>query len=124
MPLIRQKWITRQDLRNNPHIIYVFGDNLLGCGLGGQAKEMRGEPNAFGIATKASPYKYLNDNEHFYQMALYYAHRFKQLSDYLKLGRSVVWPKDGIGTGLADLANKAPRINNLLRLHIEHLESL
>jgi hypothetical protein len=124
MPLIRQKWITRQDLRNNPHITYVFGDNLFGYGLGGQAKEMRGELNAFGIATKASPYKYLNDNEHFYQMASHYAHRFKELSDYLRVGYTVVWPEAGIGTGLADLANKAPRINDLLRLHIEHLESL
>ncbi|MEC7290450.1 MAG: hypothetical protein VXW22_10215, partial [Pseudomonadota bacterium] len=55
MIILRQHRIYRQDLRANPGTIYVFGDNTERVGLGGQAKEMRGEPNARGIATLWSP---------------------------------------------------------------------
>jgi hypothetical protein len=58
MPVLRQKWITRDDLRANPNVLYLFGDNERREGLGGQAKEMRGEPNAIGVRTKASPSKH------------------------------------------------------------------
>lgn len=37
------------------YFIYLFGDNLLRKGLGGQAKEMRGEPNTLGIVSKKYP---------------------------------------------------------------------
>lgn len=43
------KYIKRQDLKSNPNTQYLFGDNLKRSGFGGQAKEMRGEPNAIGI---------------------------------------------------------------------------
>jgi hypothetical protein len=33
----------------------VFGDNGRRIGFGGQAKEMRGEPNAIGVATNWEP---------------------------------------------------------------------
>lgn len=51
----RQKYITREDLKNNSKTIYLFGDNDYRKGLGGQAREMRGEPNAIGIRTKKYP---------------------------------------------------------------------
>ena len=53
--IIYQDWITRQDLLDNPDRIYLFGDNVQRQGFGGQAKEMRGEPNAIGIITKKKP---------------------------------------------------------------------
>jgi hypothetical protein len=53
--IIKWKRIYREDLRNNPDFMFLFGDNLQRTGLGGQAKEMRGEFNAIGIATKKSP---------------------------------------------------------------------
>lgn len=49
------KFITRDKLKANPHVLYIFGDNMLRRGLGGQAKEMRGEPNAIGVVTKREP---------------------------------------------------------------------
>jgi hypothetical protein len=55
MTLIFQEWITRKDLRENPDKRYVFGDNVERRGYGGQAKEMRGEPNAIGVVTKWAP---------------------------------------------------------------------
>lgn len=51
---IRER-ITRQDLRDEPDKIFLFGDNLKRAGYGGQAKEMRGEKNAVGIPTKKAP---------------------------------------------------------------------
>ena len=35
------KVITRDKIKENPDVLYLFGDNLLRKGLGGQAKEMR-----------------------------------------------------------------------------------
>ena len=58
MPVIYQKRICRDDLRRNPNAVYIFGDNEARTGLGGQAREMRGEPNAMGIATKRSPHEF------------------------------------------------------------------
>jgi len=52
MGIRTEKHITRQMLRAEPGTLWVFGDNLQRKGLGGQAKEMRGEPNAIGIPTK------------------------------------------------------------------------
>ncbi len=53
--IIFQKFIYREDLKNNQGVIYLFGDNDMRRGRGGQAKEMRGEPNSIGIRVKKSP---------------------------------------------------------------------
>lgn len=50
-----RKFITRQMLRDEPEKLFVFGDNFGRVGFGGQAKEMRGEPNAVGVLTKRFP---------------------------------------------------------------------
>jgi hypothetical protein len=47
--------ITREDVRQNKDKIFLFGDNLIERGFGGQAKEMRGEENSVGIPTKKAP---------------------------------------------------------------------
>jgi hypothetical protein len=114
MPLIYQEWITRQDLRANPESIYVFGDNREGEGFGGQAREMRGELNAFGIATKESPSEYLDDSN-YCDVGTEWLQDFSLLREYLDQNRTVVWPQAGIGTGLAMLEQKAPRLASLLR---------
>lgn len=49
------KIIKREKVRANPDVLYLFGDNDIRKGFGGQAKEMRGEPNAMGISTKKLP---------------------------------------------------------------------
>jgi hypothetical protein len=127
MPLIFQKWITREDLRNNPESVYIFGDNALRFGLRGQAKECRGEPNAVGIITKRAPN---NDPESFMNDAdlkrfrLHYLEIFNYLTLCLIAGKTVVWPEDGVGTGLADLPNKAPAIHREISLYLEGLKAL
>ena len=54
---------TRAEIKANPDKLYVFGDNMARVGLGGQAKEARGEPNSVGIPTKWRPGK--NDGDYF-----------------------------------------------------------
>ncbi len=55
MPIRREPHITRQMVRAEPEAYWVFGDNLARKGLGGKAREMRGEPNTIGIVTKRAP---------------------------------------------------------------------
>ena len=104
----RQKWITRDDLKKNPDTIYLFGDNLAGYGLGGQAKAMRGEPNAVGVPTKKLPSTaanaFMSDAE--------YENNVRAIDAALAripAGAPVVIPEDGLGTGLARLDQTAPR---------------
>src|SRR3972149_600556 len=60
MPIIFQKHYTRDGIKKNRNCWYVFGDNMMRYGYGGQAKEARGEFNAIGIPTKWSPHKYFS----------------------------------------------------------------
>ncbi len=118
-------YITRTMLRTEPDVLFVFGDNLQRRGLGGQAKEMRGENNAIGIPTKAAPNMteaaFLSDGDFDrwarqsgYEICLLLAHEGK-----------IVWPAAGIGTGLAQLRKHAPtiwRAIERLRLALETSE--
>jgi hypothetical protein len=105
--------ITRDMLRSEPETLFVFGDNLAGRGLGGQAREMRGEPNAIGIPTKHAPSRHPSaffDDSDLTTFKLIAGGRFTRLAEHLRAGGKVVWPADGIGTGLAELERKAPAI--------------
>lgn len=102
-----QSWIVRADLQSNPNTLYVFGDNEARYGRGGQAKEMRGEPNAVGIATLRSPGDFWSDSDTARQNAVIDAD-MAALFAALDQGRQVVFPTDGVGSGLADLERRAP----------------
>jgi hypothetical protein len=127
MPLVRQRLIRRADLRANRHALYVFGDNLAGTGLGGQAAEMRFEPNAVGIPTKLrpsrSPGAYLTDR-HLTTIEHRCTPLFARLRAQLAAGGIVVWPADGIGTGLARIEEKAPAVKRWLDHQLAALEAL
>ena len=101
------KRYTVQDVRNNPDKIYVFGDNNQRKGKGGQAI-IRNEENAFGISTKIAPARtedaYMSDRNIGENMDVIDHDIDKILSD----GREVIFPEDGLGTGLAKLKEKAP----------------
>lgn len=62
MPLLLQKFIQRADLQANREVWYIFGDNEARVEFGGQAREMRGERNALGIATLRAPGKFWQDS--------------------------------------------------------------
>jgi len=114
-------FITRDEVRNNRDKLYVFGDNLLGVGYGGQAKEMRGEWNTIGIPTKKSPSEFFSDNDYDEIVPLINI-RFEVIWYYLRRYEyTIVIPQAGIGTGLADLSNKAPKIWAVVKENLEKL---
>ena len=106
----------RKDIRKQPYVWFVFGDNFERIGFGGQAKEARGESNSIGIPTKISPSRFLDDSDETYEKFSKYLEDalYVMENDVLKYGYGLVFPSDGVGTGLADLENKAPKCWKLL----------
>lgn len=124
MPVLFQRIIVRSDLRNNPNVLYLFGDNELRKGMGGQAKEMRGEPNALGIATKAAPdmsaSSFWSDDE-FASVVGVIRKDLVRAFWHVQSGGVVVIPADGLGTGYAELPTRAPRVFAALEKEIGRL---
>lgn len=130
MIIIKQHRIYRQDLKNNPTVLYIFGDNLERKGMGGQAAEMRGEPNAFGIATKRSishsyPDDYFFDTQDDVRDII--INEFTRLHKILELRntyKAICIPSDGIGTGLSRLPETAPNLLEFINDKLYFLEYL
>lgn len=120
MPVIRQSRIYRVDLIANPTILYVFGDNEERWGLGGQAREMRGEPNAVGVAALTAPGVFFREDDAARQCAVIDAD-MAPLFEAMRRGELIVFPLDGIGTGLADLEARSPTTFNHLQRRIADL---
>lgn len=114
------KYITRKIVQSNPNKIFLFGDNLLKRGYGGQAKEMRGEPNSIGIPTKKKPSltpgSFFTDDE-FDSNIKYIDNAFDKIPDNC----TIVIPEAGLGTGLAELSERAPKTFRYLSLRLEEL---
>lgn len=116
MPVIFQKFYKREDARRNydpdrplETVLYVFGDNVKREGRGGQAAEMRDEPNAVGVATKYAPWQCFGETPAEIAAQKRIIDRdFRPLFEHVRRGGIVVWPTDGIGTGLARLPELAP----------------
>ena len=109
---------TNADVRANPNKIYVFGDNTQRKGTGGQA-QIRNNENAFGIATKLQPN---NSANAFMSDADLQSNKDVIDSDIAKIkadGRPLVFPKDGFGTGLAKLKQKAPQTYSYLKKRLQ-----
>lgn len=119
---ISRSWYTIQECENNPNSIYVFGDNCIRIGRGGQAT-IRGLRNAFGVATKISPS--INKKDYFSDKN--YENNCRIISDDLmKIYNSqdfdtVVFPYDGLGTGLSKLPEMAPSTYNFLCMKLFEL---
>jgi hypothetical protein len=112
MNVIYQKYISRDDARNNPSIIYIFGDNDARSGYGGQARELRGEKNGFGVRVKKLPSleenAFYTDNE-YESNCQKISEDIKNIKDRCSEETTIIFPKAGIGTGRAWLRFKAPR---------------
>lgn len=109
----RMQHITREVVRANRDKVFLFGDNLQGRGLGGQAAAMRGEPNAIGIPTKKRPsYKgnaFFSDDEFALNIGAIDAALAQVANAITETIRSIVIPSNGLGTGRAQLDRRAPR---------------
>lgn len=117
MPIKYLDWIDRPMLRAAPDARFVFGDNTLRVGLGGQAGHMRGEPNAIGVATKWAPA--MTENAFFNDTSVSLAGviareimiaDLARVQDALDRGLVVYVPSSGLGTGLSQLPQRAPQL--------------
>lgn len=113
MPILLWSHIERRYTEDFPYLYWVFGDNEERRGFGGLAKQLRGAPNALGICTKRSPSMepeaFWREKDFKRVKALIDAD-FKPVEEALAEGKRVVFPRKGIGSGLAKLADWAPSI--------------
>lgn len=119
----REGKITRSIVKSEPDTLFVFGDNDQRSGLGGQAKEMRGEPNAIGVRTKHKPSTYPSA---YWTDSTLEENKKKIDEDFAKItshkGRVVI-PAAGLGTGLAGLKDKAPKTLEYIEGKIKELQN-
>jgi hypothetical protein len=105
---ICKEFYTKELLRNHPDEIFLFGDNDQRTGHGGQAV-IRDEINAIGIRVKkypgTKPEDYYSDDE--YESNLLNINA--DLENAIRIGKTIVIPAAGIGTGRAKLKEKAPK---------------
>lgn len=111
MPVRYIKFITRDMLKSAPESRFVFGDNIARVGFGGQAREMRNEPNAIGVATLYAPGVFYDGSTTILPAV---ASDLCVVANALNAGRDVVVPLDGLGTGFGRLIEHRPDIHNLI----------
>lgn len=121
----RIRFITREYVRANPDKTFLFGDNLLRRGYGGQAAAVRGEPNAVGIPTKKKPSMgpdaFFTDAE-FEQNKAAIDRAFATLAEAVTdSSRTIVVPSDGLGTGRAQMQKRAPKTFAYLQKRLDEL---
>lgn len=105
---------TNAHVKSNQDKVFVFGDNVQRTGTGGQA-QIRNNSNAMGIATKLAPSTaasaYMSDKDLKNNKSIIDA----DIKKIKAAGKTVVFPKDGLGTGLAKLKEKAPKTYDYLK---------
>ena len=110
--IIQEEWFSVEQCRKNPNRLYVFGDNLIRIGKGGQAC-IRDEINSYGIATKRAPSM---DNQAFFGDRPDEANALLNdihglLQRFYDGGyETIVLPYDKLGTGLAKMQEKSPKL--------------
>lgn len=125
--VIRLARITRAMVRADRRTVWVFGDNMEGRGLGGQAAAMRGEPNSVGVPTKWRPDRtfgayFTDDDWRDGDVRHAIIGAFTELRAALDAGRDVVIPVAGLGAGLAELPTRAPALHARIERAIARLE--
>lgn len=112
-----------EDVRKHHDYLWVYGDNDIKRGKGGQAV-IRDEPNTIGIPTKKMPY--------YIDKAFYTDDEYKDNCNKITIAidkiratctqyKAIVLPEDGIGTGLAQLPARAPKTYQFLTTQINKL---
>ena len=116
----------RSDVETNPDWLFIYGDNNIGQGLGGQAI-IRGLSNTLGIPTK----KYPNNAYKSFYTDLEYSDNIeriqKAISKIIQVEykyKFIVLPENGLGTGLAQLPTKAPKTYSYLVNAIEKMKKI
>jgi hypothetical protein len=116
---VAKRW-TRAAVAADSTALYVFGDNDWRQGKGGQAV-IRELPNAAGVPTIKRPGYAAGD---YYTDAELHANAAQieaacaAILERAPAYARVVFPRDGLGTGLADLPRRAPLTYDRLRLTV------
>ncbi len=112
-----------KDIQKNKEYLWLYGDNDIKRGKGGQAI-IRDEINTYGIPTKKFPNNnltsYYTDDEYDNNCEKIIT-AFNKVRELLKEKnyKGIVFPKMGFGTGLAQLNTKAPKTFEFLNNYIE-----
>ncbi|HYD29218.1 hypothetical protein [Brevundimonas sp.] len=124
MPLKAKQYITQQDVRRRRDCVFVFGDNDTRKGRGGQAHACRGEPNTIGVRLR----KHAGDHpsacwtdEEFAENRAKIDEDVRAIRAALEAGKTVVFPKGGLGSGSIPIEEAAP---NTARYLLEQLAAL
>lgn len=109
--------------RAHPDCFFIFGDNKMRVGKGGQAI-IRDEPNAIGVSTKWKPAmdeaSYFTDANLKDNMELVLGD-LARVEALLITDHTVFFPSTGIGNGLAEMPQRAPKTYKLLMVRIGDL---
>lgn len=115
-------WYTSELVENNPDFLFVFGDNLVHKGHGGQAV-IRDYSNTYGIPTKREPNKrptsYFSDKESEANHVKSAIDNLCQIRDEGKY-KKIIFPKAGIGTGLSHTKLHSPRIYDMMKMSLKN----
>jgi hypothetical protein len=118
--VIKIKYYSVDLLNSKLDHLFIFGDNLIGKGLAGQAI-IRNCVNSYGIPTKKYP---SNKHGSFFDDSEYEENikHIKNAIDNIPKGYEyIVFPTDGLGTGLAGLPTKAPKTFTFLNKYINDI---
>lgn len=108
MTIIQEEYFSEDQCNENPQNLYVFGDNSYRYGKKGQAV-IRDCINSIGIPTKRKPSMakdaFMRDEPEDFKDIL---SALGDLVDRSYSYKNVVFPKNGLGTGLAKMNETSP----------------
>ncbi|MBQ9391932.1 MAG: hypothetical protein IJU02_07055 [Lachnospiraceae bacterium] len=116
---------TREQVEQDTGRVYLFGDNtedrLTGYIPTSTQAVIRGLPNAIGIDTKKN--RGTSESSYFTNadLPLFITQVEEALMKAINSGKIIVIPSDGIGTGKAQLAQRAPELYNYLQRRLAQL---
>ena len=120
--------VTKEAMRQRPDDLFVFEDNMARRGSRGQAREMRGEPNALGIPASWDPkggqgasFSDADWDKPNVRRAVTSA--IDQIERAVADGQTVVVPSDGVGAGQGKLAQNAPAIARFIDERLKAIEA-
>jgi hypothetical protein len=126
--VIFKGWWTVKDVQTYYTSLFVYGDNNVSKGCGGQAI-IRHQPNTIGIPTK----KYPSNAKGSFYTDIEYEDNCKRIdtaiATIMKLMTSgsytqIILPEDGLGTGLAMLPTVAPKTYAYLLQQLQQIKDL
>lgn len=108
--IVEKNWYSEKMCNDNPQNLYIFGENQVQQKTnhkgGGQAV-IRPCKNSFGFCTKESITFFWNDQNYSYHINQIE----KDIKELKELSKkyTLVFPYNGLGTGLSQLPQKAPK---------------